>query len=144
MTDTSFFWQMAGELALLPVMSLGGLGAEVTGGVARGGEATVDLYRAVGVREFQAVMRTGKFVPAGNSLEGRQFARSLAEALKYADTDVSKVAILKVTVRREALKSLDFSLHIDPHIFRGGVFTVQPGKQSLIFHQNLLSITHAL
>jgi hypothetical protein len=105
--------------------------------------ATINLYRAVGVREFNTVMRTGKFLPGANSLEGRQFAFTLEEALKYADTDLSKVAILKATVRREALPTLDFSKAIDPHIFNNGVVTIQPGAQSKVFHKMLIGIEHA-
>jgi RHS repeat-associated protein len=110
---------------------------------AKGGGATVDLYRAVGEREFNSVMSTGKFLPGGNSLEGRQFAFSMEEALKYADTDVSKVAILKATVRQDAMPAFDFSKSIDPHIFKNGVVTVQPGAQSQIFHKNLVGVEHA-
>jgi hypothetical protein len=88
---------------------------------------TVDLYRAVGVREFNSVMGSGKFLPGANSLEGRQFAFTMEEALKYAETDPGKVAILKATVRREALSAFDFSKSI-------------PGAQSDLFHQMLVGI----
>ncbi len=54
---------------------------------AAGGAGTVtregvDLYRAVGVREYDSVTSSGRFTsPGGFSLEGRQFARTLDEAL---------------------------------------------------------------
>ncbi|RSM51477.1 sugar-binding protein [Actinoplanes sp. ATCC 53533] len=105
---------------------------------------TVDLYRAVGVREFQGVEATGGFHPGGNSLEGRQFAFTQDEALAYADWDSSKVAILKVTVQRSALAHFDFSRNIDVSIFRNGVVTVQPGRQNDIFHEALQGIQHVL
>ena len=76
------------------------------------------------MREFDAVKATGKFSPGGNSLEGRQFAFSLDEALNYASTDLSKSAVLKATVKKSALPHLDFSKNIDPHIFKNGVLTV--------------------
>jgi RHS repeat-associated protein len=110
----------------------------------RAAEDTVDLYRAVGVREYNAVTKSGKFMPAANSLEGRQFARSFDEALRYADTDSSKVAIFKATIARGALDAFDFSKSIDPFIFKNGVVTVQPGLQSDIFHEALLGIEHVL
>ena len=103
---------------------------------------TVDLYRAVGVREFESVTSTGKFLPGANSLEGRQFAYTMEEALKYADTDLSKVAVLKASVRGDAISAFDFSKAIDPHIFSNGVITVQPGPQSELFHQMLIGIDH--
>lgn len=107
-------------------------------------KGTVDLYRAVGVREYQSVMGSGKFLPGANSLEGRQFARTLEEALKYADTDPAKAAILKVTVPEDVLPAFDFSKAIDPQIFKNGVFTVQPGAQSELFHQSLIGpVIHA-
>jgi filamentous hemagglutinin len=88
-------------------------------------------------------MSTGGFAPGGESLEGRQFARTLDEALSYADTDLSKVAILRARVDRRALESIDFSTSIDPFIFRNGVYTVQPGSQSQIFHAGLRGIDRA-
>ena len=99
---------------------------------------TVDLFRSVGIREFKSVMESGKFLPGANSLEGRQFAYTLKEALKYAETDRAKVAVLKVTVPRDIIQNFDFSKNIDPHIFKNGVITVQSGIQSELFHQNLI------
>ena len=73
----------------------------------------------------------------------RQFAKSLDEALKYADTDLSKVAIMKATVNKNALQSFYFSKNIDPFIFKNGIYTVQPGKQSQILTESIQSIEHA-
>jgi hypothetical protein len=106
------------------------------------GDGTIDLYRTVGVREFEAVASSGKFLPGANSLEGRQFAFTLREALNYADMDLSKVAILKATVDSSALPAFDFSRAIDPFIFDNGVIAVQPGSQSDIFHAALRFIEH--
>ena len=103
---------------------------------------TVDLFRAVGVREFDSIAETGAFRPGGNSLEGRQFGFTLEEALAFVDADPTKVAIIKATIDRKALSSFDFSKDIDPFIFRNGVVTVQPGDQSDIFHRALRSIDH--
>jgi hypothetical protein len=88
-------------------------------------------------------MSTGRFAPAQNSMEGRQFAYTMSEALAYADTDKTKVAILKATISDGADLQFDFSMNIDPHIFEHGVVTVQPGMQSEIFHENLLNIEHS-
>jgi filamentous hemagglutinin len=109
-----------------------------------GGDDVVDLYRAVGVREFDSVTSSGKFLPGANSLEGRQFALTLDEAIAYADTDLNKVAVLRATVDAPAVSALDFSTTIDPFIFRNGVITVQPGVQSDIFHAGLRRIDHVL
>lgn len=102
----------------------------------------VDLYRAAGVREFEAVTSSAKFLPGANSLEGRQFAQTLDEAIAYADTDLNKVAVLRATVDAPAVSALDYSTTIDPFIFRNGVITVQPGVQSDIFHSALRRIDH--
>ena len=50
----------------------------------------------VGVKEFEAVAALGKFLPGGTSLEGRQFAMTMQDALAYANT--SKGPILKATI----------------------------------------------
>lgn len=119
-------------------------GDVVAANTARAADDTIDLYRAVGVREYESVMSTGRFTPAANSLEGRQFALSLDEALAYADTDLSKVAILRATVSRSGVEGVaDFSTRIDPFIFRSGVYTIQPGMQSDLFHAGLRGISHA-
>jgi filamentous hemagglutinin len=87
-------------------------------------------------------MLSGRFEPGGPSLEGRQFALTMDEAIAYADRDLSKVAILRATVKASALDTIDFSTTIDPFIFRNGVYTVQPGAQSEAFHAGLLGISH--
>jgi hypothetical protein len=102
----------------------------------------VDLFRTVGVREFGDVMKNGVFRPAKNSLEARQFAFTMGEALKYADTDLRKVAIIRARVHRSVIGKLDFSNTIDPHIFNNGVLSVHPGEMSRLFHDNLISIAH--
>ena len=100
---------------------------------------TVDLYRAIGIREYQSIIENKAFVSGANSLEGRQFAFSESEALKYADTDFSKVVIVKATIPKDILNSFDFSKNIDPNIFKNGVITVQPESNTL-FNQSLISI----
>jgi filamentous hemagglutinin len=91
-----------------------------------------------------SINKNGAFLAGGNSLEARQFALSFADALSYANADPSKVAIIRATIRRDALSSFDFSRNIDPFIFRNGVVTVQPGTQTDIFNRALLSIDQAL
>ena len=92
--------------------TLGPVLDDAANSAARGADDTVDLYRAVGVKEYDTVMSTGHFEPGGvsmNAFEG----------------------------------IADFSTTIDPWIFRNGVYTVQPGTQSDIFHAGLRGITHA-
>ncbi|WP_265447992.1 hypothetical protein [Acetivibrio straminisolvens] len=69
---------------------------------------TVELYRAVGVREYESIMANKSFTPRANGLEGRQFAFTEAEALKYANTYPSKVAIIKTTIPKDMIGKLDF------------------------------------
>ncbi len=89
-------------------------------------------------------MANKAFVPGANSLEGRQFAFTLEEALKYAENDLTKVAVIKVTVEESVIKGLDFSKSIDPHIFVNGVITVHLGEASALFHKAIVSIAHVL
>jgi hypothetical protein len=105
----------------------------------------LDLYRAVGLRELNSIQETGRFLPGSNSLEARQFAYTADEALAYARIDPSKVAIMKATLDKGILggseqEVFDFSKNIDPYIFSNGVITVQPGAQSDLFHEALISI----
>jgi hypothetical protein len=108
-----------------------------TEGKAEESAKTTDLYRAVGVKEYNSIIKNKAFLPGGASLEGRQFAFTEDEALAYADKDLSKVAIFKVTVNSSVLPSLDIQYTIDTPIFPNGVVTVQP-SQSEIFRQNTL------
>ena len=119
-----------------------GIAIRATREITKGADETVELFRAVGVREYDSIMKNQTFLPGANSLEGRQFALSFDEALKYADTDKSKVAIIKATVSKSALESFDFSKGIDPFIFKNGVYTVQPGEQSKILTESIQSIEH--
>ncbi|GAA1750476.1 hypothetical protein GCM10009747_04780 [Agromyces humatus] len=129
--DTHTYYVAAGADAVL-VHNCGGAGD------------TIDLFRAVGVKEYDGVMSTGRFEPGGVSMNARQFALTIDEAISYANTDTSKVAILRATVDRSAVEGVaDFSTSIDPWIFRNGVYTVQPGIQSDIFHAGLKGVGHA-
>ncbi len=49
---------------------------------------------------------------------------------------MTKSAVVKVTLEIEesALKTLDFSTSINPHIFVNGVITVHLGEASVAFH----------
>jgi len=74
-------------------------------------------------------------------MTSRQFGFTFEEALKFADGDPSKVAILKATVPESLLPELHFSKSIDPHIFKNGVITVYPEMQPL-FNQSLKAVEH--
>ncbi|MEO7003276.1 MAG: hypothetical protein ABI068_15795, partial [Ktedonobacterales bacterium] len=121
-----------------------GSGSQVASSSGSSGNNTIDLYRSVGVREYQSITSTGGFQPGGNSLEARQFVLSQDEALAFAARDVSKVAVFRATIQASALDAFDFSTTIDTSIFPQGVVTVQPGEQSEIFHLALISITQVL
>jgi len=106
-------------------------------------EKTVDIYRAVGVREFEDVMANQAFRAGTNSMEARQFALTLEDALAYAETDLSKVAILKATIPEAVLEMFEFSRNIDVMIFKSGVVTVQPELLELL-NSSISHIEHAL
>jgi filamentous hemagglutinin len=86
-------------------------------------------------------MANKAFQAGGNSMSARQFGFTMEEALKFADADPSKVAILKATVPESILPKLDFSKTIDPFIFKNGVITVHPEMQPL-FNQSLKAVEH--
>ena len=98
-----------------------------------------ELFRVVGKREEKCIRDTKMFIPGQNSLEGRQFACTLSEVLKYAKTDNSKVVPVKVIVVKKILSVLDFSGNIDTNVFVNGVYTVQP-EVNAIFNSSIISI----
>ena len=100
---------------------------------------TVDLYRAVGIRERESILKNKAFLPGMNSLEGRQFAFTEQEAIDYAITDASKVAVAKVEIPKYLLNNFDFSNNIDIKIFTNGVITVQPEENGL-FNESIIRI----
>ena len=100
---------------------------------------TVDLYRAVGVRERESICINKAFLPGMNSLEGRQFAFTEQEVIHYAITDASKIAVAKAVIPKDILKNLDFSDNIDIKIFINGVITVHPEENGL-FNESIIRI----
>lgn len=70
----------------------------------------INLYRSVGVREYYSIMQNKAFLSGGNSLECRQFAFTLNEALSYADTDLSKVTIIQTSIPKSMLYKLNIQL----------------------------------
>ena len=124
-------------LSAIPIAGMIGEAAIATKEV----ETGVSLFRAVGVREFADVAANQAFRAGGNSLEARQFATTFEDALRYADTDPGKVAILKTTVPSEVVQQFEFSTSIDPNIFKNGVVTVQPEMLPLL-NQNIKLIEH--
>jgi RHS repeat-associated protein len=135
-------WGWVDPLGLCKKSSGPGWYCKAPPGAPKTGDELVDLYRSVGVREYESIMQNKAFLPGGNSLEGRQFAKTLDEALNYADTDLSKVAVIKTQVPKSVVDQLDFTKSIDPHIFKNGVITVQPDKSAL-FNESLKTIEHA-
>ena len=133
-------WYAAGGIAgmVVGVVATVGVSAEL-----QAAEKTVDIYRAVGVREFEDVMANQAFRAGTNSMEARQFALTLEDALAYAETDLSKVAILKATIPEAVLEMFEFSRNIDVMIFKSGVVTVQPELLELL-NSSISHIEHAL
>lgn len=84
---------------------------------------TVTLYRAVGVGEYNAIMATKQFSWGAFPTNMKQFAFTFDEALAYANTSSSYVAIIKVTVNESVVRFAHFSKTIDPFIFKNGVLT---------------------
>ena len=100
---------------------------------------TVDLYRVIGVRERASIYLNKAFLPEMNSLEGRQFAFTEQEAVNYALTDPSKIAVAKAVIPKNILENFDYSANIDIKIFINGVITVHPEKNRL-FNESIIKI----
>ncbi len=102
---------------------------------------TVTIYRAVGVREFESLMATKQFNWGPQPTMMKQFGFTLEEALAYANTSPSYVAIVKVTIDESAVALAHFSRTIDAHIFKNGVLTF--GDESLAaLNSAIKSISH--
>ena len=59
--------------------------------------------------------------------------------LKFAETDKSKIIIVKTIIPIKILDLVEFSNDVDPNIFKNGVITVQPEKQDL-FNKAIINI----
>ena len=59
--------------------------------------------------------------------------------LKFAETDKSKIIIVKTIIPIKILDMVEFSNDVDPNIFKNGVITVQPEKQNL-FNKAIINI----
>jgi hypothetical protein len=104
---------------------------------------TVDLFRAVSSAEFDDIARTGVFRAAPGAFEGKQFGLTLSETLRFADVFPEAAAIMRARVPRSVFQQMDFSLTIDPFIFKSGVVTAQPGAQMRLLNQNLKLLDQA-
>jgi hypothetical protein len=92
-----------------------------------GGES-VDLFRAVSKGELDDIADVGAF-RGGPGMEAKQFGMNLDETIDFADAIGDADAVIKVSVPKSSADAFDFSTDIDPHVFKSGVTTVQPGKQ---------------
>jgi RHS repeat-associated protein len=106
-------------------------------------EGGVDLYRAVGEREFKDVITTKIFrqAPNGASLEVKQFGLDFNETLKLADFLRNTVAIIRVRIPRSIFNTLD-KTPVDPSILKSGSVTVQPNKLD-VFNRSIIEIEQA-
>jgi len=61
------------------------------------------------------------------------------EALQYAKTDTSKIALARIRIPKEIMKNLDYQNSVDTQIFINGVITVHWELQNL-FNNSIISI----
>ena len=85
---------------------------------------TVNLYRAVSPAEYYSIMNSGRISTKAGAFEGKQFAFTMEEALRYANTSPEYAAIIRITVKEEAIKLGNFQM-IDSFIFKNGVLTFE-------------------
>lgn len=133
-------WYTAGDVA---GMVVGAVATAGIGGEARAAEETVDLFRAVGVKEFEDIMANQAFRLGQGSMEVKQFALAFEDALAFADIDLGAVAIIKATVPKALVEAFEFSRNIDVMIFKNGVITVREELLPML-NDALIAIEHVL
>ncbi|UFP94211.1 hypothetical protein [Gloeobacter morelensis] len=127
----------------LDALTLAAKGAAQAGTRVLRASESVNLFRAVSPDEFEDIFRIGGFRPRpdGRSLEAKEFGLNLEETIKFADTYSDLAAVVKVTVPRELLNSLDTTI-VDSAIFRSGTVIVQFKKLG-VFNRSIIKIEQA-
>ena len=119
----------AGKLASKAAKALGSKGGD-----------TVDLFRFVSKGELNDLAATGgKFRPAPNSLDGKQFGRNLDEVQELGDRIGGADAIVRARVPRSTVNALD-QTPVDSFILRSGSVTAQPGSQLDLLNRTVIRI----
>lgn len=105
------------------------------------------LYRVMSEDEYNDVVQNGEFRSIDRSLEGKQFGCVFDEMVIFSKEmlkfDKKNLLIIQVEIPESIEKDFDYSLDIDAHIFKGGVFTIQE-EQLPLFNEKKrrLKIVH--
>ncbi|ADZ83921.1 cellulose binding domain-containing protein [Cellulosilyticum lentocellum] len=101
-------------------------------------DSYVELYRAVGVDEFEDIMSSNIFRPSPSGFVSKQFGFSFDEILKLSNNFPESVAIFKAKIPKEVFIKLDFNA-VDTAILKSGNATVQEDVLK-IFNDSLLEV----
>ena len=113
------------------------------GGVGKSGSGTQDIYRAVGVEEYEDIMSTGRFRGIeGKTLAAKGFGNDFYETLEFANKSINKdkVAIIKVTIPQSVYDQLNY-MNLDASIFKSGTPVVEPDMLDF-FNDSITNIEH--
>ncbi|MDE6761314.1 MAG: hypothetical protein K2J90_11640 [Lachnospiraceae bacterium] len=104
--------------------------------------STVDMYRAVGVDEYEDIMSNGKLRGTTGTLAAKQFGNDFDETLNWAGKSINndKVAIIKVTIPKELYNRLNH-MELDSWEFPSGTVTVEP-EMLEEFNNSIISIEY--
>ena len=108
-----------------------------------GSSNTKDIYRAVGVEEYEDIIATGKFRGIeGKTLMTKEFGNDFNETLEFANKSINKdkVAIFKVTIPENIYNQLNH-MNLDPSIFKSGTPVVEPEMLDF-FNNSIINIEH--
>ena len=117
--------------------------ADATRTLSKGGSATKDIYRAVGVDEYYDIMSTKSFRGIeGKTMAAKEFGNSFSETLDFANRSINidKVAIIKVTIPESVYNRLNH-MSLDPAIFKSGTPVVEPHMLEY-FNRNIIGLEH--
>jgi len=105
----------------------------------------VNLYRAMGADEFEAVMLTKQFALHKNKAEVKYFGLAFDETLQFANKafNVDLVAVVEVSISKAVLDRIGDFTHVDPYLFKCGTVEIQPENLDE-FNNAIISITHKI
>ena len=103
----------------------------------------IKLYRAVGVEEFNSIMRISCFTCLPDGVEVKYFGLNFDETLYFANmaVNIETVAVLEATVLESVLNCIADFTHVDPFLFKSGTVEVHISRLDK-FNNAIQKIVH--
>jgi hypothetical protein len=95
----------------------------------------VDLYRAVGVEEYQDIIEQGKFRCVEGHTSVKYFGRNLKETIDFANKDINlhAVAVFQTRIKKTVLDELGDTTPLDINIFPSGTVVIHQEDMDVFY-----------